>query len=256
MSIMKIIACCKIVPNEEEINILPTRELSITGASLKISQYDLNALETGKQLASKTNGTMTALSIGSVASLTNSKIRKDILSRGANELSLVQDDSHEFSDSLQTAKAIAGALKLMEYDVVLCGAGSSDLYSQEVGIQAGTLLGIPVINNVTDIKVLSESLLEVERTLENEVEVLEISLPAVLSVSSEINVPAVPSMRDIMKAGKKPVNELTIEAEMSASTQTLELLAPAQQDRRQEVIEGDGEEAVGALVQFLKKEGF
>ncbi|MCY6957634.1 putative electron transfer flavoprotein FixA [Clostridium brassicae] len=253
---MKIIACCKVVPNEEEINVLPTRELSMTGASSKISQYDLNALETGKQLAAETNGTMTALSVGPASALTNSKIRKDILSRGANELSLVQNDSDECFDSLQTAKAIAGALKVMEYDVILCGAGSSDLYAQIVGIQAGTLLDIPVINNVTNIKVLSETILEVERTLEDEVEVLEISLPAVLSVSSEINVPSVPSMRDIMKAGKKPVNELTIEAEMSASTQTLEQLAPAQQERRQEVIEGDGEEAVDALVQFLKKEGF
>ncbi|ADL06450.1 putative electron transfer flavoprotein FixA [Lacrimispora saccharolytica] len=253
---MKIIACCKIVPNEEEISILPSRELSMTGASLKISQYDLNALETGKQLASETMGTMTALSVGPAAALTNSKIRKDILSRGADELSLVQDDSNESFDSLQTAKAIAGALKLMEYDVVICGAGSSDLYAQEVGIQTGTLLGIPVMNNVTGIKVLSESMLLVERTLEDEVETLEIPLPAVLSVSSEINIPAVPSMRDIMKAGKKPVNELNVEAKTDASAQTLEQLAPAVQDRRQEIIEGDGEEAVGALVQFLKKEGF
>lgn len=253
---MKIIACCKVVPNEEEINVLPSRELSMADASLKISQYDLNALETGKQLAAETKGTMTALSIGSSAALTNSKIRKDILSRGADELSLVQDDAHDFSDSLQTAKAIAGALKLMEYDLVLCGAGSSDLYAQEVGVQAGTLLNIPVINNVTGIKVLSENTLEAERTLEDEVEVLEITLPAVLSVSSEINVPAVPSMRDIMKAGKKPVNELTVEADLDASAQILEQLAPAQQERRQEVIEGDGEEAVNALVQFLRKEGF
>lgn len=253
---MKIIACCKIVPNEEEISILPTRELSMTGASLKISQYDLNALETGKQLAAETKGTMVALSVGSTASLTNSKIRKDILSRGADELSLVQIDSLEFFDSLQTSKAIAGALKLMEYDVVLCGAGSSDLYTQGVSIQTGTLLGIPVINNVTDIKVSSETTLLVERTLEDEVEVLEIPLPAVLSVSSEINVPAVPSMRDIMKAGKKSVNELAATTEMAASTLTLEQLAPAQQDRRLEIIEGDGEEAVDALISFLKKEGF
>lgn len=253
---MKIIACCKVVPNEEEISILPNRELSMADASLKISQYDLNALETGKQLAAETKGTMTALSIGHTADLTNSKIRKDILSRGADELSLVQDDEHDFSDSLQTAKAIAGALKLMEYDLVLCGAGSSDLYAQEVGIAAGTLLQIPVINNVTGIKVSSEDTLEVERTLEDEVEVLEIKLPAVISVSSEINVPAVPSMRDIMKAGKKPVNELTVEGEMDASARTLEQFAPAQQERRQEVMEGDGAEAVEALVQFLKKEGF
>lgn len=254
---MKIIACCKIVPNEEGITVLPNRELSMDNAPLAISQYDLNAMESGKKLAAETKGSMIALSIGATAPLENTKIRKDILSRGADELHLVMDDDHAFSDSLQTAKAIAAALKAMDsYDVILCGAGSSDLYSQEVGIQVGTLLDIPVVNNVTGIKVASENTLEVERTLEEEIEVLEVALPAVLSVSSEINVPSVPNMRDIMKAGKKPVNVIEINEELASTTDILEQLAPQQQERRQEVVEGDNEEAVDALVQFLRKEGF
>ena len=87
-------------------------------------------------------------------------------------------------------------------------------------------------------------------------EVLEVPLSAVLSVSSEINVPAVPSMREIMKAGKKPVNALTIDAAITPSACTAEQLAPEQQERRQEIVEGDNEEAVDALVSFLRKEGF
>lgn len=253
---MKIITCCKIVPNEEGIVVLPNRELSTADAPLAISQYDLNAMESGKKLAAETGGSMVALSVGSSVSLENTKIRKDVLSRGADELNLVMDDAHSYSDSLQTAKALAAALKTMEYDVVLCGAGSSDLYAQEVGIQVGTLLDLPVVNNVTAITAASDNTLHVERTLEEEVEVLEVVLPAVLSVSSEINVPTVPSMRDIMKAGKKPVNLVAIDAELETSTETLEQLAPQQQERRQEVVEGDGEEAINALVSFLKKEGF
>ncbi len=253
----KIITCCKIVPNEEGIIVLPNRELSMDKASLAISQYDLNALESGKKLAAETKASVIALSIGSSSALENSKIRKDILSRGADALALVIDDVHSFSDSLQTARAIAAALKAIgEFDVVLCGAGSSDLYSQEVGIQAGTLLGIPVVNNVTAIRIVSDNALEVERTLEDAVEILEVTLPAVISVSSEINVPSVPGMRDIMKAGKKPVNILSIDEEMIPSVTALEQLAPKQQDRRQEIVEGDHAEAVDALVQFLKKEGF
>ncbi len=254
---MKIVTCCKIVPNEEEIKVLSNHELSMEEASYKISQYDLNALESGKQLATATSGTMTALSIGKSTALESSKIRKDILSRGVDDLSLVIDDEHDFSDSLETAKAIAGALKALgAYDVVLCGMGSSDFYSQEVGVQVGTLLGLPTLNNVTGITVSGDNLLQVERTLENEVEVLEVTLPAVLSVSSEINVPAVPSMREIMKAGKKPVTELAPIADITSSTKMVTQLAPEQQERRQEIIEGDNEEAVAALVSFLKKEGF
>ncbi|MDO5146619.1 MAG: putative electron transfer flavoprotein FixA [Eubacteriales bacterium] len=253
---MKIITCCKVVPNEEGITVMQNRELSTEKAPLAISQYDLNAMESGKKLAAETGGTMVALSVGSSSSLENTKIRKDILSRGADELKLVIDDAHGFSDSLQTAKALAGALKNMEYDLVLCGAGSSDLYSQEVGIQTGTILDLPVVNNVTGITAVSDSTLHVERTLEEEVELLEVSLPAVLSVSSEINVPTVPSMRDIMKAGKKPVSVMDMKEEAAPSTRIIEQLAPKQQERRQQVVEGDGEEAVDALVSFLRKEGF
>lgn len=252
---MKIIVCCKVVPNEEEFQVLPSRELGFDGVPWKISQYDLNALESGKQLAAG-GGSMVALSIGSAEALGASKIQKDILSRGPDALKLVIDDGKPFQDSLQTAKAIAGAVRAAgEYDLVLCGMGSSDLYFQEVGVQVGTLLGLPTVNNVTGIEP-GDGVLKVERTLENEVEVLEVSLPAVLSVSSEINVPSVPAMRDIMKAGKKPVEKLDCPDCGESSLRTLEQLAPEQQERRQELVEGDGEEAVDALVRFLKKEGF
>ena len=253
---MKIIVCCKVVPNEEELQVLPNRELGFNGVPWKISQYDLNALESGKQLAAG-GGSMTALSIGSTEALGSSKIQKDILSRGPDSLKLVLDDSKPFQDSLQTAKAIAGEVQAAgDYDLVLCGMGSSDLYFQEVGVQVGALLGLPAVNNVTGITPAGEGVLHVERTLENEVEVLEVPLPAVLSVSSEINVPSVPAMRDIMKAGKKPVEKLDCPDCGEPSLRTLEQLAPEQQERRQELVEGDGEEAVDALVRFLKKEGF
>lgn len=252
---MKIVACCKIVPDEELIQVLPSRELSMENTPWKISQYDLNALEAGKQLAAATGGSMTALSVGGAAALEPSKIRKDLLSRGADDLSLVIDDGRPFADSLQTAKALAAALKAAPFDLALCGTGSSDLYAQEVGVQLGELLGLPTVNNVTGITPKGEGLIEVERALEDSVEVLEISLPAVLSVSSEINTPAVPAMRDIMKAGKKPVNLLEVSLEeAAASVRTLSELAPEQQERRQEIVEGDNEEAVDALVRFLKKE--
>jgi len=111
---MKIVACVKIVPDEEWIQVLPSRELSMASAPWKISQYDLNAMEVGKKLAAETSGTMTALSVGPKAALEPIKIRKDVLSRGADDMAVVMDDSREFGDSLQTAKALASALKGME----------------------------------------------------------------------------------------------------------------------------------------------
>ena len=215
---MKIITCCKVVPDEEQIKVLPNRELALDDVPAKISQYDLNALEAAKKLSAETKGSVTALSVGS-------------------------------------SKALAAAIREQEeVDLVLCGTGSSDLYNQVTGIQLGTLLDWPTLNNVTSIQPNGDTVL-VERTLENSTEVFEVALPAVLSVSSEINVPTVPAMRDIMQAGKKPVAVLTTDlADLNASASTLEQLAPEQQERRQEIIEGDNEEAVDALVAFLKKE--
>ncbi len=252
---MKIVACCKIVPDEELIQVLPSRELSMANTPWKISQYDLNALEAGKRLSAETQGTMSVLSVGNKAALEPTKIRKDILSRGADDLNVVIDDSRDYGDSLQTAKALASALQSMDgVELVLCGTGSSDMYAQEVGIQVGALLDWPSVNNVTNITVKGD-VLEVERTLEEGVEILEVTMPCVLSVASEINTPSVPAMRDIMRAGKKPVNALSPALDSAvASLTVVEQLAPEQQERRQQVIEGDGEEAVDALVAFLKKE--
>lgn len=252
---MKIAVCCKIVPDEEQIKVLPSRELSLEGVPAKISQYDLNALEAGKKLAAETAGKLVAVSVGSTAMLEPTKIRKDILSRGADELKLVMADDHTFEDSLETAKALAAAVReLGDVDLVLCGTGSSDMYAQVVGIQVGALLGQPTLNNVTAIAVEGGAL-KVERALENSTETFEVPLPCVLSVSSEINTPAVPAMRDIMKAGKKPVGVLAPDLSgAAASSQTLEQKAPEQRERRMEIVEGDNEEAVDALVAFLKKE--
>lgn len=252
---MKIIVCCKIVPDEQEIGVLPSKELDLSKASWKISQYDLNAIEAAKKLSSETSGFLTALSVGRSSALEGTKIRKDILSRGPEELALVIDDSHMFSDSLETAKAIAAALKSTDgFDVVLCGTGSGDLYSQEVGIQVGALLDIPTVNNVTDIRP-NGNILEVERTLEDGIEVLEVTLPAVLSVTSDINVPSVPAMKEIMRAGKKPVHVLEVPlTDALPSINNLSQQVPDQQERRMIIIEGDDEEAVESLYQFLKKE--
>lgn len=94
-------------------------------------------------------------------------------------------DDHSFSDSFETAKALAAAIREQEeVDLVLCGTGSSDLYNQVTGIQLGTLLDWPTLNNVTSIQPNGDTVL-VERTLENSTEVFEVALPAVLSVSSE-----------------------------------------------------------------------
>lgn len=199
---MKLIACCKIVHDDQDITINADRSLSLDKAGLKISLYDLNALEAAADIVRASPGSaLTALSAGSKVMLENSKIRKDILSRGPDELTLVADDRCQDLLPGETAGILAKAAQKMGFDLIICGEGSGDLYAQQTGLQIGERLGIPCINAVSGIRV-GDGVITVERELEDEVEELEIALPAVISVTSDINTPKLPAMKAILAANK------------------------------------------------------
>lgn len=254
---MRIISCCKAVPEAQDIVITKDRQISLEKAEWKIGQYDLNAIEAGRQIADAAGGHFTGLCAGG-GILDNSKLKKDILSRGLDDLYLVIDAALEQADTYQSARVLEAAIKkIRDFDLVLCGAGSSDLYAQQVGNQLGELLGLPVVNAVNKITPQGDKVI-IERALEQAIEVLEVSLPAVLSVTSEINVPRIPGMKDIIAANKKPVTKFTLsEIEVTdhqPSVHVLSTLAPAQVERRMNILEGESDEIVDAFVKLLSAE--
>lgn len=256
---MNIIACCKVVPEEQDISINGDRTVNLEKAAPKISQYDLNAVEAASQLAALSEGSkVTALSAGGRKALENSKVRKDILSRGPDSLALVIDDALEAALPDATASALAGAAKKLGFDLLLCGEGSGDMYAQQVGLLIGEKLGVPCINAVSAIELDGDGV-KVERSLEDEVEVLRLPLPAVLSVTTDINVPKIPSMKAILAAGKKPVDVMsapdTTDAGGSPAPVSAfrSVLAPEQVDRLNVIIEGDSDENIAAFVENVRK---
>ena len=95
----------------------------------------------------------------------------------------------------------------------------------------------------------------VERTLEDEVETLEISLPAVISVTSDINLPRLAGMKEILAAGKKPATvwtakDMTI-GNLAKTIDVLETKAPPQVDRKKEIYQGDSDEAIAKFVEKI-----
>ena len=197
---MKIITCYKCVPDEQDIAVNNADgSLDFSKADAKISQYDLNAIEAACQLKQQAaEAQVTALSVGGKA-LTNAKGRKDVLSRGPDELIVVIDDQFEQALPQQTASALAAAAQKAGFDLILCGDGSSDLYAQQVGLLVGEILNIPAVNGVSKIISLTADTLTVERELEDETETLSIPLPAVVAVSTDINSPQIPSMIRLLK---------------------------------------------------------
>ncbi|MCL2893972.1 electron transfer flavoprotein [Brenneria tiliae] len=254
---MKLIACCKVVPDEQDITINADRSLSVDNAGLKISLYDLNALEAAADIVRERAGsTLTALSVGGKTRLENSKIRKDILSRGPDDLVLVADDACRDLLPAETAKLLAQAAWKIGFDLIICGEGSGDLYAQQTGLLVGERLGVPCINAVSNIT-LGDGVITVERELEDEVEVLEITLPAVISVTSDINTPRLPAMKAILAASKKPVTQWSL-AEAGggverAAAACVSIQAPEQTDRLRAIIEGDSEADIAALAHNIQQ---
>ncbi|ATM99381.1 electron transfer flavoprotein [Proteus vulgaris] len=254
---MNIITCYKSVPDEQDITVNSAdSSLDFSRANTKISQYDLNAIEAANQLKTQLDGIqITAMSVGGKA-LTNAKARKDVLSRGADELVVVVDDQFEASLPYQTAVALAAAATKKGYDLILCGDGSADLSSQQVSLLVGELLNVPAINGINKIVSLSNDSITVERELENEIETLTIPLPAVIAVSTDINTPQIPSMKAILGAAKKPVQQWSVaDLGLDAITARSEqkVAAPKQKVRQRIIIEGDGDDQITELAEHLRK---
>ena len=124
---------CKEVPEEQEIIAAKDRQISFEKAEWKFGPYDLNAVEAGKQIVEAVGGQLSGLCAGGKI-LDNSKLKKDILSRGLDDLYVVMDETMEQADTYQSARVLEAAIKKMgDFDLVLCGVGSSDLYDQQVG---------------------------------------------------------------------------------------------------------------------------
>lgn len=244
---MRIVACIKAAPDDADIVVGADRALDFSRAAWKVGSYDLNAIEAARQLADQTAGEVIGLTLGG-EELANTKLRKDALSRGLDSLVIVPGSPE--ADSFQTASALASALGELGYDLVVLGAGSSDRYAQQVGNQLGALLGVPTLNGVNSIAVEGDHI-RVERLLEDAEQVIDVALPAVVSVTSGINTPRIAGMKDILAAGKKPVAEASASMP-AASTRLVSLLAPEQVDRRQQVVEGDPAETAAQLATFLK----
>lgn len=250
---MKILVGCKLVPEDQDITVNSDGSLNMSKASPKISQFDLNAIETAVEIKKlNTEATITAMSVGG-KSLENIKSRKDILSRGPDELVIIADEKYENILPHQTAQILANTAKSIGFDLILCGDGSGDIYAQQTGVRLGALLNVSTLNGVSKIVSVEADKLVVERTLENEVEVLEISLPAVISVSADINVPSIPGMKAIIGAGKKPVNAMSIEEEAKNLVDLIDIKAPKKKERQHIIIEGDSDDKIAEFVSHLRK---
>jgi electron transfer flavoprotein beta subunit len=249
---MNIIVAIKVVYDDRDITVNPDGSLDYSVAKPVVSMYDLNAIEAAAQLATKIGDCkVTAISIGTdIAG--DSKLKKNILARGADELLLVANDDAAGLDSHQTALALSALVKQLEsFDLIICGDGSADEYAQQSDVQLAALLDIPMVNGVISLDVSGNSI-KATRMLEDVVETCELPLPALVSVTPEIALPGIPSMKDILAAGKKPQTTVDLPDAGAASFAISAIAAPQTSKRALKVFDASKDGDMQAFVAAVK----
>ncbi len=153
---MNIVACYKIVPDNQDI------EVGADGAHRLDRAHGAGRVRPGGHRGGGAGGRRHRRERRAAdrrgRALGDTKLVKAALSRGASELYRVVDPALADADAFQTATVLAAALRKIDFDLVVCGEGSADRYSQQVGLLVGSLLGLPVVNATSSMRAARDAL--------------------------------------------------------------------------------------------------
>jgi electron transfer flavoprotein beta subunit len=256
----RIIVCLKQAVDVSQLKVDPeTRQLITAGAPRKISDFDKNALEEAVKIKEKIGGieifTLT------VSSEEAKAVLREALAMGADKAYVINDPILQGVDTSGTAYILAQAVKKIgEFDLILGGEASLDGFSGLVGSRLSELLLLPQITSVRKLSVEGEAVIA-ERALEEASETVKTMMPALVTVTREINQPRIPSLMMIMKASKKEIvnwtlTDLNIQKEkITPKIEVLEALAP-KMERKRIMVKGETvQEIAEKLARALIQEG-
>lgn len=244
---MKIAVCVSHVPDTAAKIVIGADGKSIdpTGVQYIINPYDEFAIEEALKLKEKLGGETVVITLGGESS--KETIRKS-LAMGIDNAVLLKDDN--FRDSFSVAAALASEIKNQNAELVFFGKQSVDYDNSIVGQMTAEILGYNCVTVVVNLKIEGNKILA-EREIEGGKEVVETSLPAVITAQKGLNEPRYASLKGIMAAKKKVIEE----KQPAAGSNKLEILAmkkpPAKQPGK---IIGTDAGAVPELVKLLKEE--
>lgn len=255
---MNVIVCIKRVPDlaEAELELAADRRgIETDGLDFDLNEWDAFAVEAAVQLKEQHGGKVTAITVGDEDA---EQVLRRALAMGADEAILLADQAFAGADPFAIATALHACIKALPFDIVLCGAISSDGTSGQVGGMLAALLDVPQVALATGLEVGGGKAVvrhEVEGGLEREV---ELDLPCLITAQSGLNQPRYVSIRGIRKVAdvaiaKKRAADLGLAA--VGSRVRLEQLAMPPAGRRAEILEGDIDDAVATLVGRLRERG-
>ncbi len=262
---MNMIVCCKQVIDPEappasfKVDTSANKVVPPQGVPPVISPFDEQAVEAALRIKDAKGGKITAISLG--VNLLRDVVKKP-LSMGADELVLLEDAAFTDGDSWSTAYALAMAIKKIGgYDIIFCGRQAADWDAGQVGSGIAEILGLPSVTVAKKVEV-TDGKARVERVTADGYEVVEVSLPALITVSNELGEARYPTIKGIMAAKRKepiiwkPADIGVDPSKIGASgrrTKLLKLFQPVREGKC-EVIKGETpEEAAVALALKLRE---
>lgn len=245
----------KTFDTEEKINV-SAGQIEDDGAEFIINPYDEYAVEEAITQRDAHGGEVTVVTVGDEES---EKQLRTALAMGADKAVLINtEDDLEEGDQYTTAKILEAFFDEKEADLILAGNVAIDEASGQVGPRLAESLGVSYVTTITNLNIDGETV-HIEKDVEGDVEIIETSLPVLVTCQQGLNEPRYPSLPGIMKAKKKPLEELEIddldleEDDVEAKTKTIEVFLPAEKEAGR-ILEGDVEDQVKELVSLLKNE--
>lgn len=225
---MTILVCSKIVLDEEELKF--SGGALDTTTALKISNFDLCAIECALSIKEK-NPDSKIIGVYAGNNL-NSKLSKDLLSRGIDELVNLKG---EVKDSVSAANTISEYAKSINAEIIIAGSNSSDLFQGVFAPYLAAKMDAAYVGNVSAINSVSGNIDLQTNDASNECH-LSVEMPAVLSVNPEYYEAKIPGMKAILGAAKKPSSE--VEAKNNTTKiETISIEAPKSKDRAKQIFE-------------------
>ncbi|MDY6843155.1 MAG: electron transfer flavoprotein subunit beta/FixA family protein [Thermodesulfobacteriota bacterium] len=260
---MNIVVCLKQVPDTEAQIKIGSDGKTIDTQDIKwiINPYDEFGVEEALRIKEKLGGTVTILCMGPQRAVESIRTA---LAMGADKAVHLCDPALENGDAMSAAKALAAALKGMEYDLIWCGKQATDDDSAQFGSILSEYLGLPEVNVVVKCEVSEDQKsVTTNRQIEGGEEVVECQLPAVLTAQKGLNEPRYASLPGIMKAKKKELKTLTLSdiglsadevGKAGSNTEISKMSLPSGRTAAQ-IIEGEGaEETAPKLAMTLRME--
>ena len=204
---MHIIVCIKQVPSSNEVRLNPVTNTIIRDAKQSvINPYDRFAVEEAIRIKEKTGARVTILSMGIPAT---ERLLRDAISQGADDAMLLSDRAFAGADTLATSYTLSlGAREAGKVDLVLCGKMAIDGDTAQIGPELAEHMGIPHVSDVCEFVKVTEQEIVCIRARDYGKEVVRVTLPALLTVDKDINVPRLPSIAGIRRMENAPFKKM------------------------------------------------